>query len=181
IAPGRIGNAHPQVAPYQDFKASDGEFMTAANNDDQFRRLCEAVDLPGLADDVRFVNNSSRVENRPALEKILNERIGTKSISHWMIVLQNAGLTVTPINTIKDVLEDPQAESRKAIWNIEHPTLGNIELLGSALQHLSRTPAEPQSHPPLLGEHTFEVMENVLGLSESEIKELVTEEVIKGR
>ena len=181
ISPGRIGNAHPQVAPYQDFKASDGDFMTAANNDDQFRRLCKAVALPDLVNDTRFVNNAKRVENRPELEKLLNERFGTKSISHWMTVLQSAGLTVTPINTVKDVLEDPQAEARKAIWNIEHPTLGNIELLGSALQHLSRTPAEPQAHPPLLGEHTFEVMANVLGISEGEIEELVAQEVIKGR
>jgi len=139
------------------------------------------VTLPDLPDDTRFVNNAKRVENRPVLEKLLNERIGTMPISHWMTVLQGAGLTVTPINTVKDVLEDPQAEARKAIWNIEHPTLGNIELLGSALQHLSRTPAEPQSHPPLLGEHTFEIMANVLKISESEIEDLVAKEVIKGR
>ena len=84
ISPGRIGNAHPQVAPYQDFKASNGNFMTAANNDDQFRRLCETVGLPELAEDLRFTTNALRVENRNELEKLLNDQIGAKPISHWM-------------------------------------------------------------------------------------------------
>ena len=180
IAPGRIGNAHPQVAPYQDFTASDGEFMTAANNDDQFRRLCEATDNPELSDDPRFSDNAKRVENRTELAKILNSKLSSKPISHWMTVLQKAGLTVTPINTIEDVLKDPQAEARNSIWKVQHSSLGEIDLLGSALQHLSRTPAEPQGHPPLLGEHTYEVLETVLGMSKDEIKGLSESEIIKG-
>lgn len=180
IAPGRIGNAHPQVAPYQDFTASDGEFMTAANNDDQFRRLCEATDNPELSDDPRFSDNAKRVENRTELAKILNSKLSSKPISHWMTVLQEAGLTVTPINTIEDVLKDPQAEARNSIWKVQHSSLGEIDLLGSALQHLSRTPAEPQGHPPLLGEHTYEILETVLGMSKDEIKGLSESEIIKG-
>ena len=180
IAPGRIGNAHPQVAPYQDFTASDGEFMTAANNDDQFRRLCEATDNPELSDDPRFSDNAKRVENRPEVAKILNSKLSSKPISHWMTVLQEAGLTVTPINTIEDVLKDPQAEARNSIWKVQHSSLGEIDLLGSALQHLSRTPAEPQGHPPLLGEHTYEILETVLGMSKDEIKELSESGIIKG-
>ena len=180
IAPGRIGNAHPQVAPYQDFTASDGEFMTAANNDDQFRRLCEATDNPELSDDPRFSDNAKRVENRTELANILNSKLSSKPISHWMTVLQEAGLTVTPINTIEDVLKDPQAEARNSIWKVQHSSLGEIDLLGSALQHLSRTPAEPQGHPPLLGEHTYEVLETVLGMSKDEIKGLSESEIIKG-
>ena len=180
IAPGRIGNAHPQVAPYQDFTASDGEFMTAANNDDQFRRLCEATDNPELSDDPRFSDNAKRVENRTELAKILNSKLSSKPISHWMTVLQEAGLTVTPINTIEDVLKDPQAEARNSIWKVQHSSLGEIDLLGSALQHLSRTPAEPQDHPPLLGEHTYEILETVLGMSKDEIKGLSESEIIKG-
>ena len=180
IAPGRIGNAHPQVAPYQDFTASDGEFMTAANNDDQFRRLCEATDNPELSDDPRFSDNAKRVENRTELANILNSKLSSKPISHWMTVLQEAGLTVTPINTIEDVLKDPQAEARNSIWKVQHSSLGKIDLLGSALQHLSRTPAEPQGHPPLLGEHTYEILETVLGMSKDEIKGLSESEIIKG-
>lgn len=179
-APGRIGNAHPQVAPYQDFTASDGEFMTAANNDDQFRRLCEVTESPELSNDPRFSDNAKRVENRTELANILNSKLSSKPISHWMTVLQEAGLTVTPINTIEDVLKDPQAQARNSIWKVQHSSLGEIDLLGSALQHLSRTPATPQGHPPLLGEHTYEILEAVLGMSKEEIKKLSESEVIKG-
>jgi len=180
ISPGRLGNAHPQVAPYQDFTASDGNFMTAANNDDQFQRLCETIGIPEVADEVRFTTNALRVENRDALANILNEEICKHPIEHWMSKFQSAGLTVTPINTMKDVFKDPQAEARNSLWEVDHPSLGKINLLGSALQHLSRTPAEPHGHPPILGEHTFEVMEKVLSMSKNEIKELVSAGVIKG-
>ena len=180
-APGRMGNAHPQVVPYQDFQASDGSFMIAANNDDQFRRLCDAVGLPGLADDERFETNAARVVNRETLAGLLNEKIGDNARDFWMDTLQEAGITVTSINSVADVLADPQAEARKSVWEVEHPALGNIQLMGSALQHLSRTPASPQGHPPLLGEHTEEVLSEVLGMSDSEIKALIDDQVVKGR
>ena len=179
-APGRIGNAHPQVVPYQDFEASDGFFMLAANNDDQFRRLCAAVGLPNLADDDRFLDNAARVQNREVLAAALGEKIREKTREHWMSALQAAGITVTSINTIADALADPQAKARKSVWEVEHPTLGGVNLLGSALQHLSRTPAAPQSHPPLLGEHTEEVLSEVLGVPDDEIRALIADGVVKG-
>ena len=180
-APGRMGNAHPQVVPYQDFQASDGSFMIAANNDDQFRRLCDAVGLPGLADDERFETNAARVVNRETLAGLLNEKIGDNARDFWMDTLQEAGITVTSINSVADVLADPQAEARKSVWEVEHPALGNIQLMGSALQHLSRTPASPQGHPPLLGEHTEEVLSEALGMSDSDIGDLIDDQVVKGR
>ena len=180
-APGRIGNAHPQVVPYQDFEASDGFFMLAANNDDQFRRLCDVVGLPDLPDDDRFRDNAARVVNRELLAGMLNEKIGENTRDHWMSALQDAGITVTSINTLEDALADPQAEARKAVWNVDHPALGSVPLLGSALQHLSRTPAETQGHPPLLGEHTVEVLGDTLGIAEAEIAGLLSDGVVKGR
>ena len=180
ISPGRLGNAHPQVAPYQDFTASDGNFITAANNDAQFQRLCETIGIPEIAVDERFSTNSLRVENRSALADLLNKEIFKHPIEHWMTKLRSAGLTVTPINTMEDVFNDPQSKARNAIWKIDHPSLGKIDLLGSALQHLSRTPASPQGHPPMLGEHTFDIMEEVLNMTKSQIAELVSEGVIKG-
>ena len=180
-APGRMGNAHPQVVPYQDFQASDGSFMIAANNDDQFRRLCDAVGLPDLADDERFETNAARVVNRETLAGLLNEKIGDNARDFWMDTLQEAGITVTSINSVADVLADPQAEARKSVWEVEHPALGNIQLMGSALQHLSRTPASPQGHPPLLGEHTEEVLSEALGMSDSDIGDLIDDQVVKGR
>ena len=180
ISPGRLGNAHPQVAPYQDFTASDGNFITAANNDAQFQRLCETIGIPEIAVDERFTTNSLRVENRSALADLLNKEIFKHPIEHWMTKLRSAGLTVTPINTMEDVFNDPQSKARNAIWKVDHPSLGKIDLLGSALQHLSRTPASPQGHPPMLGEHTFDIMEEVLNMTKSQIAELVSDGVIKG-
>ncbi len=179
--PGRLGNAHPQVAPYQDFRASDGFFMLAANNNDQFRRLCETVGLPDLPDDDRFRENADRVRNREALESLINEKMGANTRDYWMDALQQAGITVTSINTVADALDDPQADARKSVWDIEHPTLGSVPVLASALQHMSRTPAEAQGHPPLLGEHTEEVLRNDLGVSDDEIRELIADGVVKGR
>ncbi len=180
-SPVRMGNAHPQVVPYQDFQASDGSFMIAANNDDQFRRLCDAVGLPELADDDRFKDNAARVVHRETLAGLLNEKIGDNTREFWMGTLQEAGITVTSINNMADALADPQAEARNSVWEVDHPALGNIQLMGSALQHLSRTPASPQGHPPLLGEHTEEVLGEALGMSESEIRSLIDDQVVKGR
>jgi crotonobetainyl-CoA:carnitine CoA-transferase CaiB-like acyl-CoA transferase len=134
-----------------------------------------------LADDERFETNAARVVNRETLAGLLNEKIGDNARDFWMDTLQEAGITVTSINSVADVLADPQAEARKSVWEVEHPALGNIQLMGSALQHLSRTPASPQGHPPLLGEHTEEVLSEVLGMSDSEIKALIDDQVVKGR
>ena len=179
-SPERIGNAHPQIVPYQDFTASDGNFMIAANNEDQFSRLCKVVGEPNLPQKSKFQDNAARVKNRNELETILNNKFIEFPKSHWIEVLQNAGLTVSPINTLKEVFEDEQAKARNSIWNIEHSSIGNIQVLGSALQHLSRTPAEPQGPPPLLGEHTVEIMKNVLKLDDNKIKDLLENKTITG-
>ena len=179
--PGRLGNAHPQVAPYQDFRASDGFLMLAANNNDQFKRLCDTVGLPDLPDDERFRENADRVRNREALETLINEKMGHNTRDYWMDALQQAGITVTSINTVADALDDPQAAARKSVWDIEHPTLGSVPVLASALQHMSRTPAQAQGHPPLLGEHTEEVLRNDLGVPDGEIQALIADGVVKGQ
>ena len=179
VAPGRIGTAHPQVTPYQAFEATDGHFMIAVGNDDQFRRLCDALGLSHLAEDERFKENAVRVQNREELAALLADVFKGDTRDHWLDVVSGVGVTVTPVNTLADVFEDPQAKARKSLGEVDHPTIGKLPLLASALQHMSRTPAAPSGHPPLLGEHTREVLRDALGVSEGEISELVEAGVVK--
>ncbi len=178
-APGRMGTAHPQIAPYQAFEGTDGHFMIGAGNDDQFRRLCDAVGLPDLPSDVRFKDNADRVRNREALAGLLSGVFRRESRDHWLAAVTDAGVPVTPVNNLADVFEDPQAEARKSLWEVDHPTIGKLPLLASALQHMSRTPAGPGGHPPLLGEHTREVLRDELGVPDDDITVLVEAGVVK--
>ena len=178
-APGRIGTAHPQIAPYQAFEATDGHFMIAVGNDDQFRRFCDAVGLPNLPTDERFKENADRVRNREELAGLLADVFRNETRDHWLDVVSGAEVTVTPVNTLAEVFEDPQSRARNSLWEVDHPSIGKVPLLASALQHMSRTPAALQGHPPLLGEHTREVLSDALGVSEDEISELVEAGVVK--
>ena len=179
VVPGRIGTAHPQVAPYQSFEATDGHFMIAVGNDDQFRRFCDVLGLTTLPDDARYKDNAARIANREELAGKIAEVFKTNTRDHWIEAIAGVGVTVTPVNTLGDVFKDPQAKARKSLWEVDHPTIGNLPLLASALQHLSRTPASPQGPPPLLGEHTNQVLSEDLGISEEEITKLKEDGVIK--
>jgi crotonobetainyl-CoA:carnitine CoA-transferase CaiB-like acyl-CoA transferase len=172
VVPGRIGTAHPQVAPYQSFEASDGHFMIAVGNDDQFRRFCDILGLTTLPDDDKYKDNAARIENREELAGMIAEVFKTNTRDHWIEAIAGVGVTVSPVNTLGDIFEDPQAKARNSIWEVDHPTIGKLPLLASALQHMSRTPAAPQGPPPLLGEHTSQVLSEDLGISEEEIAEL---------
>jgi crotonobetainyl-CoA:carnitine CoA-transferase CaiB-like acyl-CoA transferase len=172
VVPGRIGTAHPQVAPYQSFEASDGHFMIAVGNDDQFRRFCDVLGLTTLPDDDKYKDNAARIANREELAGMIAEVFLTNTRDHWIKAVAGVGVTVTPVNTLGDIFEDPQAKARKSIWEVDHPTIGKLPLLASALQHMSRTPAAPQGPPPLLGEHTSQVLSEDLGISDAEIAEL---------
>ena len=179
VVPGRIGTAHPQVAPYQSFEATDGHFMIAVGNDDQFRRFCDVLGLTTLPDDARYKDNAARIANREELAGKIAEVFKTNTRDHWIEAIAGVGVTVTPVNTLGDVFKDPQAKARKSLWEVDHPTIGNLPLLASALQHLSRTPASPQGPPPLLGEHTNQVLSEDLGISEEEIAKLKEDGVIE--
>lgn len=165
--PARLGSAHPQICPYQAFEANDGRwFMLAVMNDGMFRKLGPLIDRPRIHEDPRFETNAARLAHSGELLPILIERFSTKRRGEWIDKLTEAGITAAPINTFDETLQDPQAAARQVVWNVQHPTIGELPLMANALQYMSRTPAAPQGPPPLLGEHTREVLSRFLSAEE---------------
>ena len=169
--PRRLGNAHPNIAPYEAFHARDRWFALAAANERQWTTLCDAVGCPELKDDPRFATNGDRVANRPALLEALNRTFAARDADEWLIVLREAGLPCGPINAIPDVFEHPQAQARGLALEAEHPTAGPVRLTGFPYK-LSQTPAEVRQPPPLLGQHTPEVLTELLGYSAEQVAAL---------
>lgn len=179
--PERLGNAHPQIVPYGAFAAADGWFMLTIGNDEQYRRVCEAIGHPELWEDARFQSNAGRVTYRTELLPRLEAILRARPRQEWLERFTQAGVPVTPVNNLAEALAEPQARARGMLQQVEHPGLGTIPLLGSPLAHFSRTPAQVRAHPPLLGEHTQEVLQSALGLSAEEILELEAAGVVKTR
>jgi formyl-CoA transferase len=169
--PRRLGNAHPNIAPYEAFRARDRWFALAAANQLQWSTLCSVIGRPDLENDPRFASNGARVSNRPALLQALGEVFAGRDAGEWLAELRDAGLPCGPINTVADVFEHPQAEARGLALRAEHATAGPVRTTGFPYK-LSRTPAEVQHPPPLLGEHTTEVLTDLLGYSASEVADL---------
>jgi len=169
-SPGRLGSAHPQIVPYQAFAASDGWFMLAAGNDEQYRRVTEVIERPEL-EEARFQTNAGRVSHRAELIPLLAETFRAKPRHYWLSRLRAAGVPATPINTVAEAFADPQVEARGLLWPLPHPTLGTLLTVANPL-NFSRTPATPSGPPPLLGEHTAAVLAEVLGYSADDLAEL---------
>src|SRR5262245_50317594 len=155
--PGRFGNGHPTIVPYQSFPARDGFFCLAVGNDGQWQRLCRMLGRPALATDSRFATNPARVQHRPELIAVLQEIFSAHDIDYWLRKLTAAGIPCGPVQAIDQVFADPQVLARDMVWTVPHPTAGEIRLPGSPLK-LSETPVACHTHPPLLGEHTDEVL-----------------------
>ena len=170
-SPKRMGNAHPNIAPYQVLASSDGHFIVAVGNDGQFRRFCEVLDLPGMADDERFATNAARVRNRAALDADIEARAATKTKHEWLAQLEAAGVPCGPINNLQEVFAEPQIAAREMVIAVPHPTAGEVKLVGNPIK-LSRTPVDYRSAPPLLGEQTEAVLRELGGLSEDELRRL---------
>lgn len=178
-APQRRGNAHAQIVPYGAFPASDGWIILAVGNDSQYQKLCETTGHPELWTDERFKTNPGRVAHRDELVTRLAEITKTKPMAGWLSSLQAAGVPCAPVNDLAAAFADPQAEARRLRQEVEHPTLGTVPLVGSPLGFLSRTPARIVSPPPLLGEHTLEVLTQVVGLTEKQVRDLEEGKVIQ--
>lgn len=158
--PVRLGNAHPNVVPYQSFVASDGHIIVAVGNDGQFRRFVAELGLPELADDARFETNQLRVRNREPLIPLLQAKMLERSKADWLRDLEKVQVPAGPINTVEQVFAEPQIKAREMQINVPHPHNRDLQLVANPIK-LSRTPAQYQRPPPTLGEHTHEVLSNL--------------------
>ena len=176
-SPGRLGNAHPNIVPYQDFPTDDGYMILAIGNDGQFARFCETAGDPALAADPRFATNRARVENRAALIPLLNKLTIRRPTAEWIRALEAVGVPCGPINTLAEVFADPQVEARGLRVDIPHPAIGPVPQVASPIR-LSATPVEYRNPPPLLGEHTAAVLGELLGLPPAALQDLQAKAVI---
>lgn len=170
-APRRAGNAHQNLVPYQVFAARDGHLIVAVGNDSQFRNYCRVIGLPELSADPRFATNPQRVQNRDVLVPLLAERMATGERDVWLAELEAAGVPAGPINTVDQVYQDPQVLARNMRLDLPHPTAGKVPMAGSPLK-FSGSPVQYRHAPPLLGQHTRQVLQERLGLSEDDIQAL---------
>lgn len=176
VIPHRWGNANPNVVPYQAFKAADGWFNVAVGNNEQFARLCDALGAPELAADPRYASNALRVEHRDTLIPRLHELLADRTVAEWLDILCQAGVPADPIQDISQVFADPQVLAREMLVTMPHPTLGSVRVAGNAIK-LSDNPVTYRRHPPLLGEHTAEILGEI-GHTVDEIRVLRSEGVI---
>ena len=163
VSPKRLGNAHPNIVPYQDFPAADGDFILTVGNDSQFRKFAEVAGRPEWADDPRFASNKQRVANRAVLVPLIRQVTVFKTTTEWVVQLEAVGVPCGPINDLAQVFADPQVQSRGLAFELPHALAGLVPQVGSPIR-LSETPVEYRNAPPLLGEHTDEVLARVLGL-----------------
>ena len=176
--PGLLGNAHPNIVPYQVFPTADGNIIVAVGNDDQFKRYCEFAGVPELINDERFATNKARVQNREALTQILNEVMQQKPSAYWLKELENNKITCGPINNIDQVFADAQVIARDMRIEMDHPAAGEpVSLIGSPSK-MSVTEVSYRHAPPMLGQHTEEVLEELLGLDTAECDRLREQGVI---
>ena len=175
----RLGNAHPNVVPYQVFQTSDSFFVLAIGNNKQFKKFCEFADASELANDIRFVTNKDRVHNRDVLAELINDLTKKFSNRHWLDGLEKLNVPCGPVNTIKDVFDDPQIQHREMEISMPHPLSGKgeVSLIGSPVK-MSETPVSYRNAPPTLGQHTDEILEEILGMDENERRVLAMKKVI---
>ena len=176
---GRLGNAHPNIVPYQVFATADGFIVLAIGNDSQFRRFCEFAGCEELADDERFATNDSRVRNREDAVAALNPILAAHPSSHWLVGLEQRGIGCGPINNLAQVFDDPHVRARGMVTEVPHPAIDGApaKLIASPLR-LSATPVEIRHAPPMLGQHTEQVLGEVLGMDADEIEALKAAQAI---
>jgi crotonobetainyl-CoA:carnitine CoA-transferase CaiB-like acyl-CoA transferase len=166
--PGRMGNRHPTIAPYETFAASDGEFVLAVGNDDLWRRFCTVIGAADLARDTRFLTNPDRVANYGELRPLLAGRLRERTTQEWVAALKAGGVPCGSVRSVGEVLSDSQLDARQMIETVDHVTAGAVRVLGVPIK-LSDTPGSVRSAPPALGQHTDEILRSDCGMSATEI------------
>ena len=174
--PVRVGLGSQLTAPYGDFDCADGKIMIAVGNDKQFVHLCHALGRPDMALDERFATTSLRVQHKQVLLPIIASILSQHSLDHWMPLLRKAVVPSAPIYDFKQVFEDPQIKHRELVKTVDHPLAGAMSVVGNPL-NFSETPVEYKRAPPLLGQHTDEILREVLGMDAPEIAQLAAQKV----
>ncbi|MHB8488612.1 MAG: CaiB/BaiF CoA transferase family protein [Candidatus Dormibacteria bacterium] len=175
--PRRYGSAHPSIVPYQALRTGDGHLMVAVGNDTLWQRFAPLIGLPELVDDPRFVSNPERVANRRQLIPLIETALATRTSAAWAEELSRVGIPAGAINSVDAALEHPQVRAREMVLTTEHPTAGTLRMTGSPIK-LSRHMATVRRPPPLLGQHTDEVL-GELGYSTADIATLRDEGVVR--
>jgi crotonobetainyl-CoA:carnitine CoA-transferase CaiB-like acyl-CoA transferase len=174
--PRRAGNAHQNIVPYQVFEVADGHLILAVGNDGQFARFCAVAGRPDWAEDPRFAKNAERVRHRQTLVPLIAEVMRTRAKADWLAALEAAKVPCGPINHLGEVFDDPQVRARGMVSTLAHPLAGTVKVVASPMK-LSATPPQPRRAPPLLGQHTDEVLA-ALGLDAAERQALRARGVI---
>ncbi|KAG0312937.1 hypothetical protein BGZ99_009197 [Dissophora globulifera] len=173
----RMGTAHPSIVPYQVLPSKDSHIMIGAGNDGQFQILCSVLGLDSLCEDPAYKTNKDRVRHRKELISILTERLKTKSNDEWIKALEGRGIPFAPINNIAQTFAHPQVVAREMIQEIDHPKAGTIKMAGPAVKY-SDTKPSIRIPPPVLGQHTDEVLTDMLGYDQEQIQKLRASKVV---
>ncbi|AAO58880.1 L-carnitine dehydratase/bile acid-inducible protein F [Pseudomonas syringae pv. tomato] len=171
VAPERLGNAHPNIVPYQSFPTADGDLILTVGNDSQFRKFAEVAGQSQWADDPRFLTNTLRVAHRAELIPLIRQVTVFKATAQWVAVLEAVGVPCAPVNDLAKVFADPQVVARGLAIELPHALGGKVPQVASPIR-LSETPVEYRRAPPMLGEHTAVVLEELLGLGGDEVASL---------
>ncbi|POF34206.1 CaiB/BaiF CoA transferase family protein [Roseibium marinum] len=175
--PGRIGNGHPAIVPYETFPAADRSFILAVGNDTQFEKFCAIAGAPELAADPLYARNADRVRNRKQLIPLIRRLTIEKTAAEWISLLETAGVPCGPVNDLADVFADPQVLAREMRISLPHPLSGGVDLIGSPI-NLEKTPVSYRSAPPVLGADTANVLSRLLGLDEAALSALAEKGIV---
>jgi crotonobetainyl-CoA:carnitine CoA-transferase CaiB-like acyl-CoA transferase len=177
-SPGRLGNAHPNIVPYQAFATQDGHIILAVGNDTQFQRFCNVAGLSALGQDERFATNRKRVENRALLIPEIERRIAERPSEFWLKALEEEGVPCGPINTMDQVFADPQVQHRNMKITLPHDKAGEVNLVSNPVR-FGRKALNAESPPPGLGEHTFEVIRRLAPEQADQLESLSAQGIIR--